>query len=263
MAGSEARAGVASGNVLLEALLDQESASAGAGLGQALKFVDVEMDEVVHEAGAPVEHVYFPVTAVFGLLTAGRGTPPVEVMPVGSEGLVGLTAVLGDGTSPHSALCQVPGQAVRVPAEALRLHLDAHGPARRLLGVYNQLTIALISQRVACSQRHTAEQRCADWLLRHCDQVNGNAIPLTQQFLAAMLGLRRTTVTAVAARLQSSRLISYRYGRVLVEDHAGLEQLACSCYRLFRSHLDTVHAAASSGTGTGPRPSPGRVDGSE
>lgn len=234
------------GNVLLDAL----SLSAGPGQGQvaleaALEIVQVEVHEVIHEAGAPVEYVYFPLSAVFGLLSVVTGAPAVEVMPVGYEGMVGLPAVLGDGTSPHQVLCQVPGQAMRLPADVLRAQLDGNVAARRLLGGYIQLTVVLISERVACVQRHTAEQRCADWLLRHADQLNGQPFPLTQQFLATMLGLRRTTVSAIAARLQHLALISYRYGWMAVRDHHGLERLACSCYQLFRSQVDNLTNLAS------------------
>jgi len=94
--------------------------------------------------------------------------------------------------------------------------------------------------------RHSAQQRCADWLLRRSDQVGGRAFPLTQQFLASMLGLRRTTVSAVAASLQNLGLISYRYGQVAVRDHEGLERLACSCYGLFRCEVSGLSRTSRS-----------------
>ena len=224
------------GNGLLDAL--HPDVEPGARDGQphaALEPVHVDVREVVHEAGDRVEYVYFPLSAVFGLLSVLAGVPEVEVMAVGREGVVGLPAVLGDGTSPHRALCQVPGQAVRLEADVLRAQIGAHAEVRRLVGAYTQMTVVLISARVACAQRHTAEQRCADWLLRRADSLDGQPFPLTQQSLAAMLGLRRTTVSAVATRLQSLQLISYRYGQVAVRDHQGLQRLACSCYQLFRS----------------------------
>lgn len=226
------------GNGLLDALT---SAVAGTAYEQvlqpALRAVPVALNEVVHEAGAPVEHVWFPTTSVFGLLSAVAGVVSVEAMPVGREGLVGLAAVLGDGVSPHEARCQVPGQAVRLRAEVLRGLYDGDAAVRSLLGRYAQVSIVLISGRVACTQRHTAEQRCAEWLLRRADQVGGSSFPLTQQLLASVLGLRRTTVSAVATRLQGLGLVAYRYGRLAVQDHEGLERRACRCYRLFRDEV--------------------------
>ncbi len=96
-----------------------------------LELVELALHQVVHDAGVQVEHVYFPVSAVCGLLSALPDAPDVEVMPVGSEGLVGLAAVLGDGSSPHRALCQVPGRAVRLPINVLRDRADAVPQVRR------------------------------------------------------------------------------------------------------------------------------------
>ncbi len=236
-------------NQLLGALLasaTKEGLPADEGTLRALmREVELAAGDVVHEPGDVVEQVYFPLTAVIGLMTVTAGAPEVEGMAVGQEGLVGLAAVLGDGTSPHRAVVQVPGRAVRLPAAALRGLFDLEPTCRRLLGQYTQTMIVLLSQRVACSQRHTAQQRCADWLLRHADRVGTEPIPVTQQFLAAMLGLRRTTVSAIAAHLQASGLITYRYGRVVVRDHSGLERLACACYRVFRDQMRRLTTTAT------------------
>ncbi len=237
-------------NVLLDAILAicrerEDGPYAGtAELTGLLELVDVESGQVVHQAGAPVQDVFFPLSAVFGLLTVTAGAPEVEALAVGFEGVVGLVAVLGDGTNPHRALCQVPGRALRLPAGVLRELADADVRVRRLLGRHVQAAVVLLSQRVACSQRHTAEQRCADWLLRRAERVGANPIPVTQQVLASMLGLRRTTVTAIAAQLQQAGLIRYRYGWLSVRDAAGLQRVACSCYRVFRDQSDKLGAAA-------------------
>lgn len=227
-----------SGNDLLDALL---SAVHGTKhdrlLAGALETTLVTAGEVVHRAGDSVEHVWFPTSSVFGLMAVLPDTASVEAMPVASEGLVGLAAVLGDGISPHEARCQVAGGAVRAPATVVRGLFDADATVRALLGRYAQTSMALISARVACTQRHVAEQRIAEWLLRRTDQVGRGAFPLTQQLLASVLGLRRTTVSAVAARLQGLGLITYRYGRLSVDDHQGLERHACSCYQLFRHEM--------------------------
>lgn len=251
MPGGPSAGGRGRDNLLLHALVPVAQHLENARLKAELELVELELHEVVHEAGAPVTDVYFPQSAVFGLLSVVPGAPPTEVMPVGSEGVVGLPAVLGDGISPHRVLCQVPGQAVRLPVGGLREQIDASEPVRRLLGRYNQMTIVLLTARVVCHQRHTAEQRCADWLLRRSDQIGGGQFPVTQRFLASMLGLRRTTVSAVATRLQDLQLIRYGYGRVTVTDHPGLERLSCSCYGLFRRQVDELTAATLPHTGPG------------
>ncbi len=238
------------GNVLLDAVLALcrervDGPYAGtAELAGLLELVDVESGQVVHQAGARVQDVFFPLSAVFGLLTVTAGASEVEALAVGSEGVVGLFAVFGDSTSPHRALCQVPGQAVRLPAGVLRELAYADVGVRWLLDRHVQAAVVLLSQRVACSQRHTAMQRCVDWLLRRAERMGATPIPVTQQFLASMLGLRRTTVTAIAAQLQQAGLIHYRYGWLSVRDAPGLKRLACSCYGVFRQQSDKLAAAA-------------------
>lgn len=237
-----------SGNALLDALaLALPGPTREDVLQPALEAVSVALNDVVHQAGTLVEHVWFPTSSVFGLLSVLPGASAVEAMPVASEGLVGLAAVLGDGVSPHEARCQVPGQAVRLPTGVLRELYEGNADVRTLLGRYAQVSITLISGRVACSLRHTAEQRCAEWLLRRAYQVGGGSFPLTQQLLASVLGLRRTTVSAVAARLQDLGLIAYRYGQLAVQDHDGLERRACRCYGLFRDELARLAQAAREG----------------
>lgn len=236
------------GNDLLDALASAVTGTAYERMVQeALEAAEVDLDEVVHAAGAMVEDVWFPTSSVLGLLSVVSGVASVEAMPVGPEGLVGLAAVLGDGTSPHEARCQVPGQAVRLPAQVLRELYDNLAGVRTVLGRYAQVSITLISARVACTRRHTAEQRCSEWLLRRADQVGGS-FPLTQQLLASVLGLRRTTVSAVAGHLQRLGLITYRYGRVSVRDQDGLERRACGCYALFRDETASLAQARSCGS---------------
>lgn len=254
------------GNACLDAVLAARRPDAAGRTGAdldlvallaLLEVVDVELGQVVHEPGVAVRYVWFPRTAVFGLLTptgatGATGAPGVEAMAVGQEGLVGLAAVLGDGTSPHQALCQVPGQALRWPVEVLHALLETEPSVRGLLGRHIQSAVVLLSQRLACSQRHTAQQRCADWLLRHADRVGPHPMPVTQQFLGAMLGLRRTTVSTVVSQFQRSRLISYRRGRVVVTDHLALQRLACSCYALFRQERQKLTANGPAGTTPAP-----------
>ena len=244
MPGQEASTGGSTGNALLDALLagsePPDRPGSGKDLAALLELVTLEHGQLVHESGMPVRHVLFPRSAVVGLLVARAGAPPVEAMAVGDEGVVGLTALWGDGTSPHRALCQVPGQALRWPVHVLRDLVEVDPAARGLVGQHVQATVVLLSQRVACSQRHTAQQRCADWLLRHADRIGGDTIPITQKFLAAMLGLRRTTVSAVVSQLQRSDLITHRYGRVTVTDREALQRLACDCYQVFRDEMDRL-----------------------
>ena len=145
---------------------------------------DAELRTEVHEPGAVIEHVYFPLDCVFSLV-AGTADGNVEVNTIGYEGMVGLPVFLGTGVSPHSAFCQVPGRALRMRAtELTRFLTSGDGAMHSRLHRYTQFTIVQLAQSVACNQLHTTEQRAARWLLMTRDRVDGDRFPMTQHFLA-------------------------------------------------------------------------------
>ena len=194
-------------------------------------------------AEAPVHSVYFPRTAVFSLLTPLEGEPPVEAATVGREGFVGTPVVLGARTTAVQALAQVPGTAARLDAGRLTDWLQAPGRLSEALGGtslfplllrYAQALQEQTAQSVACNRLHTLEERCARWLLMTHDRVGADQgvdqFPLTQDFLAFMLGVRRASVTVAAGMLQQAGLIKYSRGRIAVRDRAGLEAASCECY---------------------------------
>ena len=208
-----------SGNLLVWALgartvspasLDADAVEVASGV--SLERVELTAQQVVHRAGEPVHAVHFPVDAVLGLLTQLPDAPPAQVMAVGREGVVGLAAAMGDGTSPYDVVSQVPGRAWRLPLPTLLRWADDNVRVRRLLGRYDQTTTVLLAQRVACGQRHTAEQRCATWLLQCADRVGAETFPLTQAALGVMLGVQRTTASATAGQRHGRRRRRCRAG---------------------------------------------------
>ena len=187
--------------------------------------------EQIHAPDAPIDHVHFPIDAVISLLS-GAGKNRVEVATVGCEGMVGVPVFLGGVESPTYAVAQVPGRSLRVPGALLREVVDASVEVRSLLGGYTQALLGLISQSVACNRLHPVDARCARWLLITRDRVGGPSFPVTQQFLAQMLGVRRASVTVAAGELQRRGLIRYSRGKVTILDEPGLEGAACECYRV-------------------------------
>jgi CRP-like cAMP-binding protein len=195
--------------------------------------------------GAPIEHVYFPRGAVAAVVVATGGDQVVGAAAVGSEGLVGLAAALDGGVSTDDVICQIPGAAARMGAGAFRATL-ARNP--RLRELQRRSTLALLGQTTrtaGCNLAHTVEERCARWLLMLHDRADGEDIPLTHDVLAALLGVRRPTVTEVAGRLQRAGLIRYRRGCMRILDRDGLRGIACDDYRRtreiyarFLSHTD-------------------------
>ena len=215
-------------------LLDGLDAAEYDRIAGLLEPYDASLRTQVHDPGAPIEHVYFPLHCVFSLV-AGIGRSTVEVNTIGFEGMVGLPVFLGSAVSPHSAFCQVPGPAVRMRSSALVDFLSSgDGSMHSRLHRYTQSTIVQLAQSVACNQLHSTEQRAARWLLMTRDRVAGDTFPMTQQFLAQMLGVRRATVSGVATALQQAGIIIYRRGVISIVDTAALEATTCPCYRLVR-----------------------------
>ena len=203
---------------------------------------DATLRAAVYSPGRPIEHVYFPLDCVFSLV-AGVGDDTVEVNTIGNEGMVGLPVFLGAAVSPNSAFCQVPGTALRMPAHALAHFLSTgDGTMHSLLHRYTQATIVQLAQSVACNQLHDARQRTARWLLITRDRVGADSFPMTQEFLAQMLGVRRATVSGIAAGLQQEGRIAYTRGVLSILDAPALQQITCECYRIvhdeYRQLLD-------------------------
>jgi CRP-like cAMP-binding protein len=205
-----------------------------------LELVSLDLRQTLAQSGEPIPFVYFPLTCVCSLVITVEGSGTVEVATVGSEGLVGLPVFLGRGSSPGTAICQVAGQALRLSSEALREETRAGGPLHDLLLRYSQGLVNQIAQSAACGRLHTIDQRCARWLLMVHDRVGDDRFPLTQQFLAQMLGVRRAGVSAAARVLARGGAIRYVRGVITVTDRAGLEAAACDCYRVVQDEFDRL-----------------------
>lgn len=192
------------------------------------------MKDMLHEPDKPIEHVFFPCNMVASLLSAnlaGEGPEYVEVATVGREGFVGMPVFLGNTRTPLVAFTQVPGTAFRLRSDRLQdaLRLERF---HRGLHLYTQYLLYQIAQNAACNRGHTILQRAARWMKMTHDRVGGDLFPLTQEFLAQMLGVRRAGVSEAASALQAAGLIRYQRGIVQVTDARGLAEAACPCYRL-------------------------------
>ncbi len=205
-----------------------------------LEIVDLELRQSLYTANEPITHIYFPCTAVCSLLLTLDEDTLIEIATVGKEGMVGLPAFLGAGSIPGEAFCQVAGRAVRLPAAILLQESHSGGPLHDLLQRYTQAHINQIAQSAACGRAHSIDERCARWLLITHDQVGSDQFPLTQQFLALMLGVRRAGVNAAASILQRAGYIRYTRGVITVADRSGLESAACACYRVVRDEFERL-----------------------
>src|SRR5919109_1028694 len=169
----------------------------------ALESARLDMREILAAPNVPIRFVYFPLTGLVSLINTLADGMIVEVITIGREGMVGLPLFLRAASMPLTALVQVPGEALRMDAEAFdRLLREGNEEFRHLLSRYTQALFNQLAQHVVCNRLHPVEQRCAHWLLLTHDRVARDEFPLTHQFLAQMLGVRRTSVMTIAGRLQ-------------------------------------------------------------
>lgn len=228
-------------NRILAALPDEDRDRL---LGQ-MECVELELREVLFEPNRAIRHVYFPEDAVVSVLAVVDDGSAIETATVGNEGMVGVPVFLGAMQMAAQAFAQVPGRAYRMPSAALIEEVRSGSALAGLLGRYTQALLTLVSQCSACNRMHPVEERCARWLLMTHDRVPGDSFELTHLFLSQMLGVRRATVSEVAARLQARRLIEYARGRVAVTDRAGLEAASCACYAIVRREFARLLGGAS------------------
>ena len=205
-----------------------------------LEPVAVTFKQAIYASNEPISHVYFPCSAVFSLILALEGGAVVEIATVGNEGMLGVPAFLGAGSFPGEVFCQIPGRALRMPTEVLLRETATGGPLHDVLQRYTQALMNLISQSAACNRAHAIDERCARWLLMTHDRVGADRFPLTQQFMAQMLGVRRAGVSAAASILQRAGFIRYSRGVITVTDRSGLESAACTCYQIVRDEFERL-----------------------
>jgi len=196
-----------------------------------LKLVPLEIKQVVYEARSSIDYAYFPIRGVVAALTVMEGGRAIEVATIGDEGMVGLPLLVGATTTANRVIVQVPGEALRMAADALGEEVSRDSALRRLLILYHTAFLVQVSQAVACNGLHSVHQRCCRWLLMTQDRAHSDVFPMTHEFLAEMLGVRRSTVSEVLEPFQEEGLIRYSRGKCTVLDREGLKTGACECYR--------------------------------
>ena len=195
--------------------------------------------DVVYRAGGPVRHVYFPRSGVFSLAVLMADGRAAEVGVVGRDGVLGMPAFHGAVRTRVEVVCQAgPGDAWRLAGDAFQREAGRAGPFRELLHRYARVSFDQVAQAAACNGLHTVAQRCARRLLEARDRAGADEFPMTQEFLASLLGVRRESVTLAAGHLHQAGAIGYARGRVRVRDAGRLEAAACECYRVGRDELD-------------------------
>jgi CRP-like cAMP-binding protein len=219
------------GNLVLDSLPPQDIAKL------SLKTVTVSPGQVLYECDERMAYAYFPTTSVISCLHTTRTGATTETAVVGNDGVIGTALFLADGASPHQAVAQIGGNALRMPATLLQSEFARGGAFQTALLRYTHSLIIQISQTAVCNRLHPLEQRLCRWLLLCHDRVGGSELFMTQELIASMIGGRRESVTVAAGHLQDLGLLRYSRGHIAILSREGLERLTCECYELLSEAL--------------------------
>jgi CRP-like cAMP-binding protein len=206
--------------------------------------VRLKQQSVLQEPGNPIEQIYFPLEGMISLVALLKSGDEIEIAAVGREGAIGTKIGLQPQFAFAKAIVQLPGSALRI--DLLKFQEAAHESLAiaHLATCANDVVIANLQQSAACNAMHTIEERLARWLLHARDRYQADTLPLTQDFISMMLGVRRTTVSLAAHALQKAGLIRYRRGKIEIIDRAALEKVSCECYASVRHNLRLINQTA-------------------
>jgi CRP-like cAMP-binding protein len=201
-------------------------------LHQDLRRVSLEPGAILLDPGQKLENIYFPQTGLISLSVLGRDGAAVETATVGREGAIGFHGVLGGRRSFTRATTQIGGTFSTIEAGRFEHIANGSTSVRDLILRYTEVLLAETQQISACNAMHSSGARLCRWLLQCADRTGRDELPLTQDAMAQMLGVQRTTVTLLAQALKLRGLIKYRRGHIVLLDRKGLEQCACECYHI-------------------------------
>ena len=209
-------------------------------LAPYLRRVSLERDAVLVRSGDPIEQIYFPRSGTIAFMLDMPNGQTVATAVIGNEGAVGILTALGPSRSPITAVVRVPGTALQISPARFHAALRHSGAIRQAVQIHTRALLAQFQHVAACNALHSAEARMARWLLHIHDRVDGNSLPLTQEALSELLGVRRTTVTHVVRKLRTSRAIRSNRRGLIEIDRPRLEAVACECYEVMRRRIDRI-----------------------
>jgi len=202
--------------------------------------VDLDRGKLLYDPGDRIDTVYFPSDGVISLMTLMENGAAIESATIGPEGALGLMAAVAPRQALSRAIVQTPLKAARLSAERMHEAWERSPRIRDMVDRHGEALFGHAIQSVACNALHSVEARFCRWLLACRDRIDTDTVSLTQEFLADMLGVQRTTVTAVAGALQARGMIRYRRGVVDILDRPSLEAIACECYGAVKRNYERL-----------------------
>lgn len=201
------------------------------------ELVDLGLRQEIYESEQEIREVYFPLDSVLSIVAMMRDGTQIEVGTIGREGMSAFPLLMGATMTANFCYCQVRGGAIKIPADVFHELTATDRGFRQLLDRYLQAYVNMLGQLAACNRLHSIYERCARWLLMTRDRVDGDDIPLTQEFLAMMLGTGRSGVAIAASTFQQAGFIKYSHGIIQMLDRPGLENASCECYEVARQQF--------------------------
>lgn len=202
--------------------------------------VDIHFSDALYEPEQKIRHVYFPCDSFVSFVRSMERGERVELGMIGSEGMLGIPVALGVGIAPFYAIVQGTGSALRMKADAFRKALEDFPTLRRRINRYIYVMLNQSAQNATCLRFHLVEQRLARWLLMSQDRAKSDKLHLTQEFLSAMLGVRRVGVSNAASSLHERKLITYSRGEITILDREGLIGASCPCYQADNHYYHSI-----------------------
>ena len=202
--------------------------------------VDLPLEMRLSEPNEPIEYIYFLNSGLISTDALTEKGESVEVGVIGREGFAGLPALLDQPQMSHSVLMQGVGEGLRIRSSILRDQFVKGGMLQRLVHSFAYLQLVQVSQSVLCNRMQEVDARLARWLLTSADRMESDSLNLTQEFLAQMLGVQRSTVTVAAGDLQRAGMIGYSRGKIHIVDRANLAKTACECYQIVSASYQRV-----------------------
>jgi CRP-like cAMP-binding protein len=227
-------------NFLLSALKPEDLAALSPGLTEVV----LEKNQVIFEPGEIPDTIYFPSGACLSIVTILADGRTVESASVGRESAVGLLEGVALQPATSRAFAQVPGSAMRLPAALYRARMAESQPLTHLTLLHARANTVQAEQGLACNTAHDVSARLARWLLMTQDRVGSKSFPLTQDYMAIMTGVQRSTVSLAASALKQRNLIDYSRGQVTILDRPALLRQACECYGIIDNQFESLRALA-------------------
>jgi CRP-like cAMP-binding protein len=221
-------------------ILSRLSADDRSQLQANLKKIELVEGLVLHPAGSPVEHVYFPTSGMICILALMRSGEAIDTAIVGKDGVIGASVACGGPRSSGHAVVQIAGCAWKIQSKYFLEVYKASATFRAIMNSFQTVILLQAQQSAACHALHSVEARLCRLLLQSQDTTEADIIPMTHEALSHLLGVQRNSVSLAAHALQNANLIEYHRGEVTILDRRGLKELACECYEVVREYIDNA-----------------------